>query len=95
MICSDDLTCCAHIKGPIFWKLPGLGMSNMNFLIAGVIYFVSGTFSKGGAAKIKSKQFSEFGSLSNWGILFETSYRIKFVSAPQCTLQLLVSDIYL
>ena len=38
-------------------------MSNMNFLIPDVIYFVSGTmitFSKGDAAKMKSKQFSEF-----------------------------------
>ena len=37
----------------------------MNFLTADVIWFVSGTaitFSQGGAAKIKSKQFSEFGS---------------------------------
>ena len=50
------------IKRPIFWKLPGLGISNMNFLIANVIYFVSSTmitFSQGGAAKLKSKQFSE------------------------------------
>ena len=41
------------------------GISNINFLIADVIQFVSGTiitFSKGGAAKIKSEQFSEFGS---------------------------------
>ena len=39
--------------------------SNMNFLIADDIQSVSGTmitFSQGGAAKIKSKQFSEFGS---------------------------------
>ena len=37
----------------------------MNFLIADVIWFVSGTmiaFSQWGAAKIKSKKFSEFGS---------------------------------
>ena len=37
----------------------------MNFLIADMIWFVSGTiitFSQGGTAKIKSKQFSEFGS---------------------------------
>ena len=40
-------------------------MSNRNCLIADVISFVSGTmitFSQEGAAKIKSKQFSEFGS---------------------------------
>ena len=40
----------------------------MNFLIADVIQFVSGTmttFSQGDAAKIKSKQFSEFGSRTN------------------------------
>ena len=43
-----------HIKRPIFWKLPGLGISSMNFVIADVIYFASGamiTFSQGGAAK--------------------------------------------
>ena len=37
----------------------------MNFLIVGVIYFVCGTiipYSEGGAIKIQSKQFSEFGS---------------------------------
>ena len=54
-----------HVKKPIFCKLLGLGISNMNFLIADVIQFVSGTvitFSQGGAAKIKSKQFSKFGS---------------------------------
>ena len=48
----------------IFWKLPGFGISKINFLIADVIWFVSGTiitFSQGGAAKIRSKQFSEFG----------------------------------
>ena len=57
--------CCAHIKRPLFWKIPELGISSMNFLIADVIYLVSCTmitFSQGGAAKIKSKQFSEFGS---------------------------------
>ena len=46
-------------------KLPELGISNMNFPIADVIKFVSGimiTFSQGGEAKIKSKQFSEFGN---------------------------------
>ena len=40
-------------------------MSNINFLIADVTYFVSGTmitFPQGGATKIKSEQFSEFGS---------------------------------
>ena len=41
-------------------------MSNMNFLIADVIQFLSGTmndnFLTRGAANIKSKQFSEFGS---------------------------------
>ena len=42
-------------------------MSNMNFVIAGVIQFVSGTmtiFSEGDGTKIRSKQssqFSEFG----------------------------------
>ena len=57
--------CCAHIKWPIFWKLPGLGKSNVNFLIADVTYFVSGTmitFSQGRAIKIKSEHFSEFRS---------------------------------
>ena len=63
-ICSEP--CSAHIKRPIFSKLPGPGISPcINFLIADVIKFVPGTmitFSQGGAAKIKSKQFSEFGS---------------------------------
>ena len=42
-------------------------MSNMNFLIAEVIYFLSDTnivFSQENATKIKSKQFSEFDSVS-------------------------------
>ena len=40
-------------------------MSNMSFLIEDLIHFVSGTmitFSQGDGTKIKSKQFSEFGS---------------------------------
>ena len=41
LTCSE--LCCAHIKRHIFWKLRGLGISNMSFLIADVIYFVSGT----------------------------------------------------
>ena len=43
-------------------------MSNMNFLIADVKQFSSDTkiiFSQGGATKIKSEQFSEFGSRIN------------------------------
>ena len=57
---------------PIFWKLPGLGISNMNFLIADVIWLVSCTndnFLTKGAAKITSKQFSEFGSTTIIAIL--------------------------
>ena len=49
-------------------KLLGLGMFNMTFLIADVIYLVSGTiitFSQGDATKIKCKQFSIFGSQTN------------------------------
>ena len=41
----------------------------MNFLIADVIKFVPGTmitFSQGGAAKTRSKQFSEFGSQTSF-----------------------------
>ena len=44
--------------------MQGLGISNMSFLIADVINFVSGyndKFLKKGAAKFKSKKFSEFG----------------------------------
>ena len=41
LTCSE--LCCAHIKRHIFWKLRGLSISNMSFLIADVIYFVSGT----------------------------------------------------
>ena len=47
------------------FKLLGLGMSNMNFLICRYDIFLSDTqinFSQGDATKIKSKQFSEFGS---------------------------------
>ena len=61
--CSEP--CYVHIKRPIFWKLPGFGIYNMNFLITEMIQFVSGkmrTFSQRGAAKLRSKQFSEFGS---------------------------------
>ena len=45
-----------------FWKLPGLGVSNINFLIADVTSFVFDTvitFSQGDLTKIKSEQFSE------------------------------------
>ena len=35
--CSEP--CSAHIKRPIFWKLPRLGISNMSFLIADVMQF--------------------------------------------------------
>ena len=35
-------SCWAQIKRPIFWKLRRLVTSNMNFLIADVILFVSG-----------------------------------------------------
>ena len=41
LTCSE--LCCAHIKRHIFWELRGLGISNMSFLIADMIYFVSGT----------------------------------------------------
>ena len=43
-------------------KLPRLGISNMNFLIADVISGTMITFPQRDAVKIKSKQFSEFGS---------------------------------
>ena len=42
---------------PTCWKLPRLGMSNMNFVIADMIQFVSGrmtTFAQGDGTKIKS-----------------------------------------
>ena len=42
-----------------------IGMPSMNYLIADVIQFVSGTmtsFSRGDATKIKSMNFAEFGS---------------------------------
>ena len=34
-LCHDGL----GLERPIFWKVPGLGMSNINFLIADVIDF--------------------------------------------------------
>ena len=44
---SYSLTCSGlsydNIKRHIFWKLRGHGISNMSFLIADVIQFVSGT----------------------------------------------------
>ena len=52
--------CWIQIWKSSFWKLPGLGMSNMHFLIADVIYFLSDkkmTLSEGDATKIKSRQF--------------------------------------
>ena len=58
----------SDVKQLISWKLPGLGMSNMNFLIAYVIQFVSNTmitFSQYIGTKSKFKQFSEFGSRIN------------------------------
>ena len=50
----------AHIKRPIFWKLPGPRISNMNFLIADMISFVSGTmitFSQGVQQKSNLSSF--------------------------------------
>ena len=56
--------CCAHIKRYIFWKVRGLGISNMSFLITDVIVCIwyNDKFLEKGAAKFKSKKFSEFGS---------------------------------
>ena len=59
------------VKGLYPWKLLGLGVSNMNFLIADVIQF--GTivsFSKEDGAKIKSKQFLAFGSYTMYFVLY-------------------------
>ena len=53
-----------RFKGLYFGSYQDFGMSNMNFLITDMIQFSSDTkiaFSQGGAAKIKTKQFSEFG----------------------------------
>ena len=62
LTCSE--LCCAHIKRHIFWKVRGLGISNMSFLIADVIVCIwyNGKFFKKGTAKFKSEKFSEFGS---------------------------------
>ena len=52
----------------------------MNFMIADVTYFVSGTmitFSQRGATKIKSEQFSEFGSRTNRLLTVFTEYVSK------------------
>ena len=75
---------------PISWKLPGLGMSNMSFLIVDVIQFVSGTmttFLQKDGTIIRSKQFSKFCSrtitlMYLWGcLLLVVSYIIiKVVS---------------
>ena len=56
--CSEP--CRGDIKKPIFCELPRLGIYNMNFLIAYVISFVSGTmifFSQGSAAKSYPSSF--------------------------------------
>ena len=60
--CSEP--CCAHIKRPVFWKLPGLGISNIisDSRCDVVCIWYNDNFSRGRAAKIKCKQFSEFGS---------------------------------
>ena len=62
LTCSE--LCCAHIKRHIFWKVRGLGISKMSFLIADMIVCIwyNDKFLKKGAAKFKSKKFSEFGS---------------------------------
>ena len=60
--CSDPFG--SDLKAYIL-KLLGLGMSNMSFLIEDLIQFVSGTmtpFLQGDGTKIRSNQFSEFGS---------------------------------
>ena len=62
LTCSE--LCCAHIKRHIFWKLRGLGISNMSFLIADncrcdiviVRIWYNDKFLKKGAAKFKSKK---------------------------------------
>ena len=48
------------LKRPVFWKLPELEITNMNFLIADVIWFVSGTmipFSQGVQQKSNLSSF--------------------------------------
>ena len=60
--CSDPFG--SDLKAYIL-KLLGLGLSNMSFLIEDLIQFVPGTmtpFLQGNGTKIRSNQFSEFGS---------------------------------
>ena len=59
-------------------------MSNTNILIADVISFVYGrmiTFSQGGAAKIQSEQFSEFGfrTMSGHHIIIILKYQLIYL----------------
>ena len=71
------------LKRPIFWKLPGLGIFNMNFLITDVILFASGTmiiFKQGDTTKIKSKQFSEF----RFWTSFQSLNSCEFISGRLC-----------
>ena len=64
LTCSDHELCCANIKRHIFWKLRGLGISNMSSLITDVTVCIwyNDKFLQKGAAKFKPKKFSEFGS---------------------------------
>ena len=71
-------------------------MSSMNFLIAGVIWFVSGTmitFSQGDAAKIKSKQLSEIGSRTKHGESAFISKNIEQTDKTN-TLDAFVDELY-
>ena len=64
--CSEP--CCGPIKRPIFWKLPGFGISNKNFLITDVIEFLSGTmitFSAGGGGGGGVRQKSNLSSFQS------------------------------
>ena len=58
-ICSEP--CCAHVKRPIFWKLPAwLGISKMKFLMAEVIWCNDNFLTRGCSKNQISKQFSDF-----------------------------------
>ena len=59
LTCSE--LCRAHIKRHILWKVRGLDISSLSFLIADVIvcFWYNDKFVNKGVAKFKSKRFSE------------------------------------
>ena len=61
LTCSE--LCCAHIKRHIFWKLQGYIQHELSDCRCDILcIWYNDKFLKKGAAKFRSKKFSEFGS---------------------------------